>query len=101
MQPGSAWPNGRMLASVASGPQLTENVRRSEVNRLATAARCIRRSMKVDACWRVIGTQEFEKIWLVSFLDLDLGYFDEKEGRVEPGPNPFVAKVLTMSPVSL
>jgi hypothetical protein len=39
-----------------------------------------------------------EKIWLVSFLDFDLGYFDEKEGRVEPGPNPFEAKVLTMPP---
>jgi hypothetical protein len=33
-----------------------------------------------------------EKIWLVSFLDFDLGYFDEKEGRVEPGPNPFETK---------
>jgi hypothetical protein len=40
-----------------------------------------------------------EKIWLVSFLDFDLGYFDEVEGRVEPRPNPFVAKVLTMPPV--
>ena len=39
-----------------------------------------------------------ENIWLVSFLDFDLGYFDEKEGRVEPGPNPFEAKVLTMPP---
>ncbi len=39
-----------------------------------------------------------EKIWLVSFLDFDLGYFDEREGRVEPGPNPFEAKVLTMPP---
>jgi hypothetical protein len=25
-------------------------------------------------------------------LDLDLSYFDEVEGRVEPGPNPFTAK---------
>ncbi len=39
-----------------------------------------------------------EKIWLVGFLDFDLGYFDEKEGRAEPGPNPFEAKVLTMPP---
>jgi hypothetical protein len=39
-----------------------------------------------------------EKIWLVSFLDFDLGYFDEMEGRVEPGPNPFEAKVLTTCP---
>jgi transposase InsO family protein len=48
---------------------------------------------------QLVGIREVdEKIWLVSFLDFDLGYFDEKEGRVEPGPNPFETKVLTMSP---
>jgi len=48
---------------------------------------------------QLLGIREVdEKIWLVSFLDFDLGYFDEVEGRVEPGPNPFVAKVLTMPP---
>jgi len=40
-----------------------------------------------------------EQVWLVSFLDYDLGYFDTEKGRVEPAPNPFVPdKVLTMSP---
>ncbi len=49
---------------------------------------------------QLLGIREVdEKIWLVSFLDFDLGYFDETEGRVEPGPNPFAAKVLTMPPV--
>jgi transposase InsO family protein len=49
---------------------------------------------------QLLGIREVdEKIWLVSFLDFDLGYFDEVEGRVEPGPNPFTAKVLTMPPV--
>ena len=49
---------------------------------------------------QLVGIREVEdKIWLVSFLDFDLGYFDEVEGRVEPGPNPFEAKLLTMSPV--
>jgi transposase InsO family protein len=49
---------------------------------------------------QLVGIREVEeKIWLVSFLDFDLGYFDEVEGRVEPGPNPFAAKVLTMPPV--
>jgi transposase InsO family protein len=49
---------------------------------------------------QLVGIREVEeKIWLVSFLDFDLGYFDEVEGRVEPGPNPFTAKVLTMSSV--
>ena len=41
--------------------------------------------------------EEADKIWLVSFLDFDLGFFDEEVGRVEPAPNPFTAKVLTMS----
>ena len=43
---------------------------------------------------QLVGIREVEeKIWLVSFLNFDLGYFDEKEGRVEPDPNPFEAKV--------
>jgi putative transposase len=49
---------------------------------------------------QTLGVREVEdQIWLVSFLDYDLGYFDNERGRVEPGPNPFVPeKVLTMSP---
>jgi hypothetical protein len=39
-----------------------------------------------------------DKIWLVSFMDYDLGFFDEDEARVEPGENPFTTKVLPMSP---
>jgi hypothetical protein len=32
------------------------------------------------------------------YPDFDLGYFDEVEGRVEAGPNPFHSKVLPMYP---
>lgn len=32
------------------------------------------------------------------FVDFDLGFFDEGEGRVEPAENPFLTKVLPMSP---
>jgi hypothetical protein len=40
-----------------------------------------------------------EQVWLVSFLDHDLGFLDTEKGRVEPGPNPFVPdRVLTMCP---
>jgi putative transposase len=42
--------------------------------------------------------QVSEHIWLVSFMDYDLGYFDHKECRLEPTENPFGAKVLPMSP---
>jgi putative transposase len=34
-----------------------------------------------------------DRIWLVSFMDYDLGYFDEEANRVEPGKNPFTVKL--------
>lgn len=47
-----------------------------------------------------VGIREVsEKIWLVTFMHYDLGFFDHEAGRVECAPNPFAAKVLPMSPV--
>ena len=40
-----------------------------------------------------------DQIWQVSFMDYDLGYFDMDSCRLEPGPNPFGPRVLTMWPV--
>jgi len=40
-----------------------------------------------------------EKIWLVSFMRYDLGFFDHETCRIESAENPFAAKVLPMSPV--
>lgn len=40
-----------------------------------------------------------DKIRLVSFREFDPGYFDEDEQRVEPAVNPFIPKVLPVSPV--
>jgi putative transposase len=46
-----------------------------------------------------VGIKEVEDgIWVVSFLDYDLGYFDEKNSRIEPVEDPFNKKVLPMSP---
>ena len=42
--------------------------------------------------------QVADKIWLVSFMDYDLGYFDDEGIRVEPIENPFGPKLLPMSP---
>jgi len=43
---------------------------------------------------QLVGVREVsDKIWVVSFMEYDLGYFDEDEGRVEPGDNPFIPKV--------
>ncbi len=39
---------------------------------------------------QILGLREVDDgIWLVSFLDYDLGFFDNKEDRVEPAANPF------------
>ena len=43
--------------------------------------------------------QTDDRIWLVSFMDYDLGYFDDETCRLEPLANPFGPKVLPMSPV--
>lgn len=46
-----------------------------------------------------VGIKQVEdKIWLVSFMLYDLGYFDHQSCRLEPIDNPFRAKVLPMSP---
>jgi putative transposase len=48
---------------------------------------------------RVVGIPELDdQICLVSFMDYDLGYFDNDRGRVEPSQNPFVADELSMCP---
>jgi putative transposase len=41
-------------------------------------------------------TQVGERIWLVSFMQYDLGYFDDETCRLEPIQNPFGPKVLPM-----
>lgn len=45
-----------------------------------------------------VGVREVaDKIWQVSFMTYDLGYFDEESKRFEPAANPFGPKVLPMS----
>jgi putative transposase len=41
--------------------------------------------------------QTDDRIWLVSFMNYDLGYFDHETCRLEPLANPFGPKVLPMS----
>jgi putative transposase len=75
------------------------------------------RSIRVTQCGRIcfarrkinlstvfadqyVGIREVANgIWLVSFMQYDLGFFDEADNRVEPmGVNPFAPKLLPMSP---
>jgi putative transposase len=53
---------------------------------------------QVFAGQNVGGTQVGERIWLVTFMHHDLGYFDDETGKLEPIDNPFGPKVLPMSP---
>ena len=41
-------------------------------------------------------TQVGERIWLVAFMQYDLGYFDDETCRLEPIENPFDPEVLPM-----
>ena len=47
-----------------------------------------------------VGIKQVEdKIWLVSFMEYDLGFFDHETGRLSSVDNPFAPKVSPMSPV--
>ncbi|HEY3786393.1 MAG TPA: integrase core domain-containing protein [Steroidobacteraceae bacterium] len=48
---------------------------------------------------RVGVKQVEEKIWLVSFMRYDLGFFDHETCRIESAANPFAARLSPMSPV--
>lgn len=44
---------------------------------------------------QILGLTEIEdRIWLVSFMDYDIGFFDDKQDRVEPATNPFAPEIV-------
>ena len=46
----------------------------------------------------LIGVKQVdERIWLVTFMHYDLGFFDDETCRLEPAENPFQAKVFVGS----
>jgi putative transposase len=48
---------------------------------------------------QLVGVRQVaERIWLVTFMHYDLGYFDDETCRLEPIANPFAPTVLPMSP---
>jgi len=88
----------------AKGTNENSKVLTRRVLRVVIAARvCIgRRKINLSQVFagQNVGIREVsEKIWLVSFMHYDLGFFDQEAGRVECAENPFGAKVLPMSPV--
>jgi putative transposase len=79
-------------------PYHDRTVRVTQCGRICLGSRKI--NCSVVFAGQLLGIREVDDhIWQVSFLEYDLGYFDKKQDRVEPGPNPFAPdKVLTMCP---
>ena len=66
----------------------------------AAACACIARRSILSTCLagQAVGIKEVDDgIWLVSFMDYDLGYIDLEEKTLQPLNNPFGPKVLPMS----
>jgi hypothetical protein len=59
-----------------------------------------RKNINLSTCLagQAVGIKEVENgIWLVSFMEYDLGYLDLEEKTLQPLDNPFGPKVLPMS----
>jgi putative transposase len=82
-------------------------VHRPAVGRTITATQCGRigfgrRKIHLGTVFagQKVGVEEVDdKIWLVSFMQYDLGFFDHETGVLESVQNPIEARVLPMSPV--
>jgi putative transposase len=76
-------------------------------DRTVTVTRCGRvcfggRKINLSAVFagQNVGVKQVsDQIWLVSFMDYDLGFFDDETCRLESAHNPFEPTVLPMSPV--
>ena len=55
-------------------------------------------NLSLSLAGQAVGIKEVDNgIWLVSFMDYDLGYIDLEEKTLQPLNNPFGPKVLPMS----
>ena len=55
-------------------------------------------NLSTSLAGQAVGVKEVDNgIWLVSFMDYDLGYIDLEERTLQPLENPFGPKVLPMS----
>ena len=66
--------------------------------RICTGRRRI--NLSIAFARQTVGIREVEdRIWQISFLECDLGYFDNERVPVPPGPDPFaLGNVSTMCP---
>ena len=88
------WADSGRLAGVAAvdtSPNLGRCPKKTGLNRLPAST---------VFAGQKLGIKEVDdKIWLVSFMQYDLGFFDHETGRLESSQTPFEARVLPMSPV--
>jgi hypothetical protein len=55
-------------------------------------------NLSLSLAGQAVGVKEVDSgIWLVSFMDYDLGYIDLEEKTLQPLDNPFGPKMLPMS----
>lgn len=89
--PGELFTPSRRAYDPAKEPEYPfhdRTVRVTHCGRICLGKRKI--SLSLAFAGQLVGIREVEdKIWLVSFMDYDLGFFDQDEGRVEPTTNPF------------
>ena len=77
-------------------PRQAEESFRSAVSRIICGVRRKVNLSHVFAGQNVGVTQVGERIWLVTFVQYDLGYFDDETCRLEPIENPFGSKLLPL-----
>lgn len=76
-------------AEEPSYPFHDKSVKVTKCGRICMGHRKI--NLSIIFAGQVVGVREVaDKIWMVSFMDFDLGFFDKDCGRVEPAPNPFL-----------
>ncbi len=75
-----------------------KSIRVTQCGRICIGSRKINLS-SVFAGQNIGITEVSDKIWLVSFMHFDIGFFDEDENKVQPATNPFLPKVLPLSSV--
>ena len=75
-----------------------KTIRVTQCGRICVGNRKIKLSV-VFAGQNVGITEVSNDIWLVSFMDYDLGFFDRDEDKVQPVENPLLPKVLPVSSV--
>jgi len=73
-------------------------IRVTQCGRICIGSRKI--NLSVVFAGQTVGiTEVSDDVWLVSFMQYDLGFFDQDINKVQPAENPFVPNVLPMSSV--